>query len=114
MLKETKKTRNKGKITIVLRKGTAMFLALIMVLTVGVTNAKAETVGTVYGEANLEWLKDELDQIVDEVVDLGQTDEDQNQSGYFIRYKDSAGKTVKKVNNYSDGRITITYYDPKS
>ena len=54
MVKETKKTRNKGKIKIVLRKGTAILLALIMVLTVGVTNAKAETAGPVYGKANVE------------------------------------------------------------
>ena len=112
MVKETKKTRNKGKITIVLRKGTAILLALIMVLTVGVTNAKAETVGIVYGKENFEWLKDELDQIVDAVIDPTKT----NQSGQTNYYMDSAGREVKRVyyNPNVSGNVTITYCDPEN
>lgn len=111
MLKETKKTRNKGKITIVLRKGTAILLALIMVLTVGVTDAKAATEGTVYGKENLDWLKDELDQIVDPVIVRS---ENQNNTNNTINNYYSAERIVKAVTSYNDGRITITYYDPKS
>ena len=109
MVKETKKTRNKGKITIVLRKGTAILLALIMVLTVGVTNAKAETAGTVYGKENLDWSKDELDQIVDPHIKTRDSDNTEE------NYKDSAGKVVKRVyyNPYESSDVTITYYNPK-
>jgi len=112
MLKETKKTRNKGKITIVLRKGTAILLALIMVLTVGVTNAKAETVGIVYGKENFEWLKDELDQIVDAVIDPTKT----NQAGDTNYYMNSAGREVKRVyyNPHVLSNVTITYCDPEN
>lgn len=114
MLKETKKTRNKGKITIVLRKGTAMFLALIMVLTVGVTDARA---GNSYGyevdnNSSLEWSEDEYDELVNKVIDNSKTQT--LEQSHITYYYNSENICVKEVfvNSQVTGNVNIKYFDP--
>ena len=118
MLKETKKTRNKGKITIVLRKGTAILLALIMVLTVGVTDARA---GDIYGDGvenpvSLQWSMDEFDMYVGSVIDDTKTiTRDTGNTHYF----NSDNKCVKYVLVTTDAsaktrNILIRYNDPST